>query len=296
MLISNPIVPGWYADPEARVYGGKYYIYVTRSITDYDEQLNIDCFSSPDLLHWEKHEGIIDVGQFPEIRRAVWAPSVVERGGKYYLVFAANDIKTDDMPGGLLLAVSDSPVGPFTRHVGGSLVGRFVNGAQPIDAHFFKDDDGLVYLCYGGWHHCNIALMNQAMTGFVPLADGEIFREITPPGYTEAPCMLRQGSDLFFMWSSGSWKNGTYGVSFCRADGPFGPFASASPLLESRPPVGEGPGHNGWLRLPDGSLALVYHRRPVGDSEPGHRCLCIDRLTAADGRLLPVAMTSYWEL
>ncbi|MFQ8952724.1 MAG: hypothetical protein ACLR56_06780 [Oscillospiraceae bacterium] len=28
--MKNPIIDGWYADPEARVYNGKVYIYVAR--------------------------------------------------------------------------------------------------------------------------------------------------------------------------------------------------------------------------------------------------------------------------
>ena len=67
----NPIVPGWYADPEARFYEGKYWIYVTRSFTAYTDQMNLDAFSSEDLVHWEKHEGIIDMSGYPYIYRAV---------------------------------------------------------------------------------------------------------------------------------------------------------------------------------------------------------------------------------
>ena len=38
----NPIAEGYYADPEARFYEGKYYIYVTRSETDYKKQMNLE--------------------------------------------------------------------------------------------------------------------------------------------------------------------------------------------------------------------------------------------------------------
>ena len=72
-VIHNPIVPGWYADPEARRYNGRYYIYVTRSFTDYRKQMNLDAFSSDDLVHWTKHEGIVDMSGFPHIWRAACA-------------------------------------------------------------------------------------------------------------------------------------------------------------------------------------------------------------------------------
>ena len=53
--IRNPLDEGQYADPEARVYGGKYYIYVTHSLP-YREQQNHTCFVSEDLTRWEKIE------------------------------------------------------------------------------------------------------------------------------------------------------------------------------------------------------------------------------------------------
>ena len=51
--IHNPLDEGWYADPEARYYDGKYYIYVTHSLPRYSQQLNHTCFVSEDLTHWE---------------------------------------------------------------------------------------------------------------------------------------------------------------------------------------------------------------------------------------------------
>ena len=81
MNINNPIIPGWYADPEARTYEGKHWIYATRSFTEYTMQMNLDAFSSDDLIHWEKHEGIIEMADFPWIWRAVWAPTHIEHQG-----------------------------------------------------------------------------------------------------------------------------------------------------------------------------------------------------------------------
>lgn len=63
--ITNPIVPGWYADPEARTYQGRHYIYATRSFTEYTLQMNLDAFSSGDLIHWKVHESIIEMDDFP---------------------------------------------------------------------------------------------------------------------------------------------------------------------------------------------------------------------------------------
>jgi len=50
-MSGNPILPGWYADPEAAVFGKTYWIYPTTS-RPYAEQVAFDAFSSPDLVHW----------------------------------------------------------------------------------------------------------------------------------------------------------------------------------------------------------------------------------------------------
>lgn len=287
----NPIVQGYYADPEARFYEGRYYIYVTRSATEFTDSMNLDAFSSEDLVHWEKHEGIIDMQGFPYIHKAVWAPTIIEQGGRYYLIFASNDIHSDEEIGGLEVAVSDSPAGPFVNYLGKPLVDRFVNGAQPIDAHLFKDDDGTIYLYYGGWSHCNVAVMNREMNGFVPFADGSVFKEITPDNYVEGPCMLKRNGVYHFMWSEGDWTRGTYHVCTSSSKDPVCIEKKGKTVLESSD-LADGPGHHGYLHLEEtDTWLIVYHRRVIGDIEPGHRFLCIDKLEFSGDEMEPVQMT-----
>ena len=47
----NPILSGWYADPEAHVFNGQYWIFPTYS-APYGEQTFLDAFSSKDLITW----------------------------------------------------------------------------------------------------------------------------------------------------------------------------------------------------------------------------------------------------
>ncbi|MBE6723962.1 MAG: arabinan endo-1,5-alpha-L-arabinosidase [Ruminococcaceae bacterium] len=294
--VHNPLDEGWYADPEARFYEGRYYIYVTHSLP-YDEQLNHTCFVSDDLTNWEKIENIIDMSGFPWVKAAVWAPTIEEVGGKYYYIFASNDVPHKSEVGGLEIAVSDSPAGPFRALLDRPLVGEFHNGAQPIDAHLFKDDDGTVYLYYGGWGHCNIVKMNAEMTGFVPFEDGVVFREITPPDYVEGPCMLKRNGRYHFMWSAGGWTDGSYRVNTATSDKPWGPFETARTILSTGDSkIANGPGHNGFLYLPEEDRYLmVYHRHKPGLRNGNARFLCIDRMDLDEnGEILPVTMTENW--
>lgn len=288
----NPILPGWYADPEARIFGHEYWIFPTYS-APYDDQLFLDAFSSPDLVRWTKHPRVFEAGRTTWVRRAVWAPSIIERGGWFYLFFGANDIQNDQQPGGLGVVRATSPAGPFEDHLGRPLIDAFHNGAQPIDPFVFADVDGTDYLIYGGWRHCNIAKLNQDYSGFVPFEDGATFREITPQGYVEGSWMLVRNGIYYFMWSEGAWTGPDYAVAYATGPSPAGPFTRVGKILQQDPKVATGAGHHSVLHAPSGKWYIVYHRRPLGETDRNHRVVCIDEMTFdASGKILPVTITT----
>ena len=287
----NPVIPGWYADPEAAIFGDTYWIYPTWS-DDYDRQLFFDAFSSPDLVNWTRHPRVLDVHAVSWAKRAMWAPAVVAKDGRYYLIFAANDIQSDRETGGIGVAVADHPSGPFHDLLGKPLVGAFHNGAQPIDQSVFRDDDGQYYLIYGGWKHANIARLKDDFTGFIPFADGSVFKEITPEHYVEGPMMFKRDGHYYLMWSEGGWTGPDYSVAYAIGDSPRGPFRRIGKILEQHPSIATGAGHHSLLHTPDGRWYIVYHRRPKGETVANHRVVCIDRLEFdPQGRILPVKMT-----
>jgi beta-xylosidase len=287
----NPVIKGWYADPEAAIFDKQYWIYPTWSDA-YDRQLFFDAFSSPDLVRWTRHPHVLDVHAVSWAKRAMWAPAIVAKDGRYYLFFAANDIQDDKQTGGIGVAVADRPEGPFRDLLGKPLVGKFHNGAQPIDQSVFRDDDGQYYLIYGGWKHANIARLKDDFTGFLPFNDGTVFREITPEHYVEGPMMFKRDGRYYLMWSEGGWTGPDYSVAYAIGDSPTGPFKRIGKILEQDPAIATGAGHHSLLHTPDGQWYIVYHRRPKGETEANHRVVCIDRLEFdASGRILPVKMT-----
>jgi beta-xylosidase len=288
----NPLFPGWYADPEARLFNGQYWVYPTFS-APFEEQVFLDAFSSPDLVRWTKHARIIDTMRVTWAKKAMWAPSITEKGGRYFLFFGANDIQSDSVRGGIGVAVSDQPQGPFNDYLGKPLIDRFHNGAQPIDQFVFKDRDGQYYLIYGGWRHCNMAKLNADFTGFVPFEDGTTFKEITPEGYVEGSFMFVKDGKYYFMWSEGNWTGPDYSVAYAVADSPFGPFRRAGKILQQDSTIATGAGHHSIIQHPKtGKWYIFYHRRPLGETDGNHRVTCIEELQFDEtGAIKPVTLT-----
>jgi beta-xylosidase len=292
----NPLFPGWYADPEVAIFGSQYWIYPTYS-APYEQQVFFDAFSSPDLVTWTKHARILDTARVKWAHRALWAPAIVAKNGRYYLFFGANDYhpeKPNEPPGGIGVAVADHPAGPFKDYLGHPLVGTIENGAQPIDQFVFKDADGQYYLLYGGWQHCNIARLKDDFTGFLPFADGTVFKSITPQNYVEGPLMFRRQGKYYFMWSEGGWTGPDYSVAYAVGDSPFGPFRRGGKILAQDPKVGTGAGHHSVVQVPGTDRwYIVYHRHPLGDPDGNHRVVCIEELHfGKDGLIQPVKLTT----
>jgi beta-xylosidase len=288
----NPVFKGWYADPEGIIFNKTYWIYPTYS-APYGKQVFFDAFSSPDLVHWTKHPHVLDTANVKWAKRAVWAPSIVEMHKKYFLFFAANDIQNNKQYGGMGVAISDKPRGPFKDYLGRPLIDKFYNGAQPIDPYVFTDKDGTHYLIYGGWQHCNIAKLNDDFTGFIPFKDSTIFKEITPEGYVEGPFMFLRDGKYYFMWSEGGWTGPDYCVAYAIGDSPLGPFKGIGKILQEDPKIATGAGHHSVIHVPSqNKWYIVYHRRPLTETDGNSRETCIDEMFFDEqGFIKPVVIT-----
>ena len=281
----NPIVDGWYADPEGVIFDKEYWIYPTYSAR-YEKQVFLDAFSSKDMVTWKKHPHIIDTTIIKWARRAMWAPAIIKKDKRYFLFFSANDIQSkqrnrraDDTLGGIGVAVADKPGGPFRDYLGKPLINKFYNNAQPIDQFVFKDRDGQFYIIYGGWGRCNVGKLNEDFTGLIPFSDTMPVKEITPKGYVEGPTMFIRNGKYYLMWSEGGWTNGTYKVAYAVSDNVFGPFERKATVLQADETIATGAGHHSVINIPKtDEWYMVYHRRPIPNQDRDHRVVCIDRM------------------
>ena len=288
----NPIFTGWYADPEGAVLDGQYWVFPTFS-APYDKQLFFDAFSSPDLVNWTKHERVLEQKNIPWLRRALWAPAVIEANDKFYVFFGGNDVHEGEI-GGIGVAVADRPEGPYKDALGKPLINEIVNGAQPIDQFVFRDDDGQYYMYYGGWRHCNMCKLSPDLLSIVPWEDGQKFHEVTPSEeYVEGPFVLKRKGKYYFMWSEGGWTGPNYCVAYAVSDSPFGPFERKGVILKRDENVARGAGHHSVIQVPGkDEYYIIYHRRPLTETDGNSRETCIDKLIFnSDGTIRPVKMT-----
>jgi len=147
----NPVIEGWYADPEGAIFDDEYWIYPTysdyygqpdKSIVfsawqlknqkntinpQYLKQTFINAFSSKDLISWTKHKHVLDIKNVSWASYSVWAPSIIHANNKYYLFFSANDIQSNAELGGIGVAIADNPAGPFIDAIGKPLIKEIKN-------------------------------------------------------------------------------------------------------------------------------------------------------------------------
>lgn len=313
----NPILEGWYADPEGIIFDNEYWIYPTYAreynepdtfTTFTDEQLKIrentisegylfqtflDAFSSKDLITWTKHPQVLSINDISWAGYSLWAPAIIKANDKYHLFFSANDIQNNDELGGIGVSVADNPAGPFKDALGKPLIDKIVNGAQPIDQFVFKDDDGQFYMYYGGWQHLNIVKLADDLLSLETFDDGTTYKEITPENYVEGPFLLKRKGLYYLMWSEGGWGGPNYSVAYGISDSPLGPFDRIEKILQQDPQVATGAGHHSVISIPGtDEHYIVYHRRPLGRNAAEERVVAIEKMEFdKDGKILPVKIT-----
>lgn len=253
------------ADPSANVFNGKLYIYPSHDwdsgeafdddgghfqMKDY-HVLSID--GDPMTAPVTDHGVILDVNEVPWAEKQMWDNDVVEKDGKYYLIFSAKDYNGVFHLG---VAVADRPEGPFRPEPDP------IRGSYSIDPCVFKDDDGEIYCYFGGiwggqlqWYKDNKALKNEYLPSGKenPLpsrvarmtADVLQFAEQSRPVHVvdeagvplkaddphrffEASWMHKYQGRYYFSYSTGD----THLLCYAVGDNPYGPFTYRGELLQ----------------------------------------------------------------
>ncbi len=289
--MSNPIINGFFADPDIAYFDGKYYIYPTTDGVKW-APTSFHAFSSTDLVNWKDEGIVLDLTDVPWTEgKNAWAPAIGEKNGKYYFYYTANQEYIG-------VAVGDSPVGPFIDS-GKPLLTYKQYGGRSIDPDFFMDDDGQAYLYWGNKRLHAVKLADDLIS-----FDGEV-ADITPTWYMEAPCVFKRKGKYYFTWSVNDTRDSRYHVRWGWGESPICLPRGNHRLLScenATDPRIKGTGHHSILNVPGtDDWYIVYHRfwaEQFGHAngfcgDAGfHRELCIDKLRFdEDGNLLRVIPT-----
>lgn len=290
LIMNNPVIKGFYADPDIVCFNGKYYIYPT---TDGGSEWNstyFKAFSSDDQTNWNDEGIVLDLKgvHWTQGKRA-WAPAA-EKNGKYYFYYSGNR--------NIGVAVSDSPSGPF-KDKGSPLVCEGSLKGQMIDPDVFIDDDGAAYLYWGNGEMYAVKLGDDMMS-----IDGEIER-ITPMNFTEGSCVFKRNGIYYYTWCKGDTRSPEYNVHYGIGTSPL-QTPEGDTVILSRYNTDDRKirctGHHAIINIPGtDDWYIAYHRFNTdmyGDveelsSEVGnHREICIDRLEFdSSGNIIPVKAT-----
>lgn len=260
-IVQNPIISHVFtADPSAKVFEDRIYVYASHDLDDQDDYLMTDfhVFSSNDLVNWQDHGVALDAADMPWVSR-LYAPDAAhsEVTGKYYLYFANGGSNIG-------VAVSDSPAGPFEDAIGGPLVTRSTPGVEDVDWIFdpgvFVDDDGQAYLYFGGGmpDTGDNARVIRLAEDMVSLADDEA-TTIEAPDFFEASYMHKREDTYYFSYST-TFAEHTATIDYMMSDDPMTGFEFGGTILPN--PAGNYSGNNHHSVVEyQGAWYVFYHNR-----------------------------------
>ncbi len=294
------------ADPSAHVFNGRLYIYPSHdwdsgAAEDDDgghfEMKDYHVLSLDDVENGTvtDHGQILCVDDVAWVGRQMWDNDVVEKNGRYYLIYSAKDLNDTFHLG---VAVADKPEGPFTP------MPDPIRGSYSMDPCVFKDDDGEVYVYFGGlWggqlqRYCDnksleaarlrvageealpsrVARMTDDVLQFaeeprpVIIVDdnGKPLMADDPHRFFEASWMHKKDGVYYFSYSTGD----THMLCYATGTSPYGPFTYRGVILD---PVIGWTTHHCIVEF-KGQWYLFYHDCGPSEGVTWLRSLKVQRL------------------
>lgn len=277
----NPIVRNQFsADPTARVFNGKVYVFPSHDIPAPDGKgLRKDWFCMPDyhvfssenLTDWTDHGVIVSqnkVAWVDSTSYSMWAPDCIERNGKYYFYFPAN--KNIAGPNGrkgfgIGVAVADKPEGPYIPQT------EPIKGVNGIDPNVLIDKDGQAYL-YWSMGNLFVAKLKENMLELdsEPLA----IPNLPQKGLKEGPYVFERNGLYYLTFPH--VENKIERLEYAIGDNPMGPFKMTGVIMDESP-------ENCWTNHQsivqyNNQWYLFYHHNDYSPKFDKNRSVRVDSL------------------
>lgn len=285
----SPVLPGRYADPNIAVFDGVYHIYATSDGYPGWGGQEFYVWSSTDLVGWTRStEPILTLdgadGDVPWAVGNAWAPTIIERDGKFYFYFSGHNAALNRKTIGV--AVADSPTGPFTAQPEAMITnGEDVRSGQAIDPAAFRDPEtGKHYLFWGNGNPVFAELADD----MVSLVPGSTRAMSGLQDYREGTFVVHRDGTYHLTYSIDDTGSENYRVGYATATDVEGPWTYRGVILEKDTSQGIlGTGHNSIVNVPGtDEWYVVYHRFAIPGGNGTNRETTIDRLTFGEDGLI----------
>jgi hypothetical protein len=214
---TNPIIMDQFtADPTARVFEGKIYLYPSHDMLGapggWFRMEDYHVFSSENLTDWTDHGVICDQTNVPWLNRKgydMWAPDCVFKNGTYYFYFPVGRR--------IGVATSEKPYGPW------KVLDQPVTGAGGIDPCVLMDDDGSSYLfTASGGIAVSKLKDNMVETETRP----QRIADLPQPGLIEGPFAFRRNGIYYLTYPHAVTIQGHEGerLEYSTSTNVFGPY------------------------------------------------------------------------
>jgi hypothetical protein len=286
---TNPLIMDQFtADPTARVFEGKIYVYPSHDIREppgYKGRPNwfvmedYHVFSSENLTDWKDHGVIVTrnaVEWADPNAYAMWAPDCVFKDGKYYFYFPA---MAKDGGFRIGVAVADKPYGPFKP------MPTPIEGVKGIDPGVFIDKDGTAYLFYAA-KQIFIARLKPNMLEIE--GEPKVVDNLPTQGLIEGPFAFERNGIYYLTYPHVADK--IERLEYATSASPTGPFKPAGVILDESE-SGCWTVHHSILEY-QGQWYLFYHDRDLSPGFDKNRSIRADKLYFnADGSIQKVTPT-----
>ncbi len=289
----NPIIRNQYsADPSARVFGDRVYLYPSHDILAAPGKgrpgwfcmEDYHVFSSADLTNWTDHGVIVTQNKVPWVRPdsySMWAPDCIERNGKYYFYFPTSPKDTTTYGRGFTVgvAIADKPEGPFIPEA------IPVKGIRGIDPNVFIDKDGQAYLY---WSAGNIYAAKLKENMLELASDPVTLGELPSKGLKEGPFLFERNGVYYLTYPH--VENKIERLEYATGNNPSGPFKFTGVIMDESP-TGCWTNHHSLVQFKN-QWYLFYHHNDYSPKFDKARSVRADSLFFnADGTIQKVIPT-----
>ena len=298
----NPVIRDQFsADPTARVFNNKVYLYPSHDIVppagqrqDWFCMEDYHVFSSENLTDWTDHGMIVTQNKVPWVRPnsySMWAPDCVEKNGKYYFYFPS--APTSGMGFAVGVAIADSPEGPFIPEP------EPIKGINGIDPCVLLASDGNAYIFWGNGRCAKLKdnmkeLADDNPKETVKWRDREMEMvgvhclKGLPNRQAEGPFAFEYNGNYYLTYPYVREKTEVLGYAMSK--NPMGPYEYKG-LIMAEHPNGCWTNHHSIVNY-KGQWYLFYHSNFYSPNDDKRRSVCIEKLYFnADGTIQEVKET-----